>query len=146
NSLLIVILKEVQKTGPDPRKLISDPGYGSCSVLITHYLTERVVPQHFVIQIVEPRLSNESPVPIGVVDFSNKVNVFPLRFHLRNHPRPEGNRHHLGHVAPESIDTFAHPEQQNVPHLRPCVGYGIEILTTVSCDINAIIELYRVEP
>ena len=59
---------------------------------------------------------------------------------------PEGSRHHLSHVAAETIDTFRRPEEQDVSHLIPGIGDGAEMPHSTRIVIETVVELHRLIP
>ena len=78
-----------------------------------------------------------------VIHLSNEDDVGVLLLHLWNDPSPEIARHHLCHIATETVDAHACPVQEDVAHLHPSVGGGgAENQLTSSLIVNAIVEFY----
>ena len=107
---------------------------------------ERVVEAYLVVQVVK----------LAVLDV---VVVFPRVVHLGNeddvgipllddgyHPAPELEGHHLGHVATEPVDTLLGPEEQDVAHLEPGGGEGVEVGAAPVKVIDTVVELYGLVP
>ena len=107
--------------------------------------TQCIVQTHFIIQIVKVSIENIVPVLSWIIDLSNEHNGI-VCFDLRNDPIPELDWNHLGHVATESIDSFAGPKFQNVQHLMPCIGDRIEMPCTSIQVIDSIIQLDGLVP
>ena len=61
---------------------------------------------------------------------------------------PECGRHHLSHIATESVNTHGCPIHQYIGHLAPCVGHWCEVLrTSTSIEIvNTIVEFDSLIP
>ena len=59
---------------------------------------------------------------------------------------PEFGRHHLGHVATETVDALGCPEQQDVGHLLPCVRHGVEVPYASGIVVDTIVQLDRLVP
>ena len=69
-----------------------------------------------------------------------------LALHHLGGVRPELGRHHLGHVATESVDALLGPELQDVGHLLPRVGHGVEVAYPAGIVVYAVIQLHRFVP
>ena len=74
-------------------------------------LRKKVVEPHFVVKVVEMSVMQVVAVFAGIIYFGNENQVWVLLFDLRYGPTPEFHRHHLGHVASESIDVFSGPKE-----------------------------------
>ena len=59
---------------------------------------------------------------------------------------PEGSRHHLGHVATETVNALSRPIQQYLCHLIPCVGDRIKVAHAAGIVIHAVVQLHRLVP
>ena len=81
-----------------------------------------------------------------IIHFGNELNSRMLRLHLWNGPLPELHWHHLGHIATESINLLVGPEQQDMQHLMPRIGYWIEIPLPTALIVDTIVQLYRLVP
>src|SRR5690554_1580927 len=66
--------------------------------------------------------------------------------YFANHPTPESNRHHTGHVAAKAVDAFIGPIQHHVAHLQPGIRFRVKIFGTVAHKIHPIVELNRLVP
>ena len=72
--------------------------------------------------------------------------MFVLLLHTSYGVFPELGRHHLSHVATETVNAFLRPEHQNICHLEPSVRCGVEVAYTTGIVVNAIVQLYRLIP
>ena len=107
---------------------------------------ERVIKSYLVVQVIEVTVEDIVAVFVGVINFGNEVNVRILLLHLRNSPSPELYGYHLCHVTAEAVDFLGSPEQQNVQHLLPSVGYRVEVSPTSVHVIYAIVQLHGFIP
>ncbi len=62
-----------------------------------------------------------------------------------NRPLPEFKRHHVSHIATETIYSFASPVHKYIKHFVPCIWYRMEMTIAVKV-IYPVIELYCVVP
>ena len=83
---------------------------------------------------------------VGVIYFGYESQLGVFLFDLRNYPSPELTRHHLCHVATETIDAFRRPEQQYVAHLLPSVGHRVKVVSCIVHIVYAIIQLHGFVP
>ena len=56
-------------------------------------------------------------------------------------PLPEFHRHHVGHVAPEAVDSLAGPVHENVEHFSPSARCGDKVLAPVP-RVDAVVEFH----
>ena len=59
---------------------------------------------------------------------------------------PKGRRHHLCHVAAETVHAFGCPEEQDIDHLGPRRWDRVEMVAASSGVIDAIVELHGLIP
>ena len=115
--------------------------------LTAYHGTYRVVESDLVVEIVEMSAVQVVAVLMRIVHFGDEQDVGMLRLHLWDDPSPEVARHHLSHVATESVHTLRCPEQQNVAHLQPCARSGrTEYQTVVALIVHAVVQFHRLIP
>ena len=115
------------------------------TLLVANHAAHRIVHAHLIIQVVE---SGTQVVAIlaGVIHLADKHALGIAVLHLIRGPMPEGSRHHLGHVATESVNALSRPEEQYLSHLIPCVGDRIKVAHAAGIVIHAVVQLHRLVP
>ena len=113
--------------------------------MVTDDVTHDVVHAYLVVEPVKTR-GQIATVLIGIIDLAHEDDVLELLLHLLRGVCPELGRHHLGHVAAETVDTLLRPEQQDVRHLEPGIGDGVEITEASGIVVDAIVQLHRLVP
>ena len=147
HSLLVVVLQEVEHMLADIIRGLPFIGNRRSRTMATYYITQTVVHAHLVVEQVETGTEIVA-VLLWIIDLSDKLNLRISELHLIGSPCPKGRRHHFGHVATEGIHTLLCPEEQDVGHLVPSIGNGVEMLRTPTgiTIVNAVVELYRLIP
>ena len=110
-----------------------------------HHSTNRIIQSNLVIQIVKISFVNVIPILRRVIDLSDKHHI-RLLLHLWDHPFPELHRHHLGHVATETIYSLLGPKAQDIQHFMPSIWNFLKMAHSAMHIIHAIIELHRLIP
>ena len=82
----------------------------------------------------------------GIIHLAHEDDVLELLLHSLCGVGPEFSRHHLGHIATKTVDALLRPEQQDVRHLLPRVGDGIEMADTSGIVVYAVVQLHRLVP
>ena len=121
NALFVVVLQEVQHVVADVVGILPGVGDGTGRCLTTDDGTHGVIHAYLVVQPVKTRCQIVA-VFAGVVHLTDEHDVFVFLLHDSRGVGPEFGRHHLSHVATESVDALLRPEQQDVRHLLPRVG------------------------
>ena len=117
---------------------------GRC--VTTNHTAERIVEPHLIIEKIEATMCNVTAIFLRIVHFRNELHGRGLLLHLRNGIMPKLYGHHLRHVTTESIDSLFHPEEQNVSHLLPRVGNGVEMACTSADIIHTVVEFHGFVP
>ena len=146
-SLLVVVLQEVEHVRADIVGGLPFVGDGSSRPTAADHIAHTVVHAHLVVEQVESGMEIAT-VLLRIIDLADKLNLRIAELHLIRGPRPEGSGHHLGHVATECIHALLGPEEQNVGHLIPSVGYGVEVFRTSTgiAVVNAVVEFHGLVP
>ena len=146
-SLLVVVLQEVEHVRTDIVGSLPFVGDGSSRPTATDHIAHTIVHAHLVVEQVESGMEIAT-VLLRIIDLADKLNLRIAELHLIRGPRPEGSGHHLGHVATECIHALLGPEEQDVGHLIPSVGYGVEVFRTSTgiAVINAVVEFHGLVP
>ena len=145
-TLFVVILQEVEHVGTYVINALPALCDFGCSGVTADDVAERVIESHLVVEIVETTRVDVVAVLVGIIHLGNEDDIGKLLLDLGNGIVPELHRHHLGHVATEAVDALGRPEEEDVEHLVPCVGNGVEVVARVVDVIHAIVELYRLVP
>ena len=103
-------------------------------------MAQRVIHAHLVVKIVETA-GNVASVFGRIVYLADEEQVGIFLLHLPGDPSPKLGWHHLGHVTTETVDTLGSPEAQDVEHLVPGVGNGVEVAHTSGIVVDTIVEL-----
>ena len=82
----------------------------------------------------------------GIVDLANEDNILIPLLDLLSGVCPELGRHHLCHVATEAVNALPCPEEQDVGHLLPRIGYGVEVAYAWGIVVDAVVQLHRLVP
>ena len=85
-------------------------------------------------------------IECGIIDLGNENELGIGRFHLRQRPFPELHRHHLRHVASESVHAFLSPECEYVSHLLPCVRRRVEVACSASAVVHSVVQFHGLVP
>ena len=116
-----MILEEVEHVAVDViYALPSSRDAGSR--VATHHRTDGVVESHLVVEIVEVTTIQVVAILVRIIHLSNEDDVGVFGLHNRDDPSPEVARHHLSHIATETVNALRSPEQEDVAHLFPSVG------------------------
>ena len=118
DTLLIMVLKEVEHVGSNVVVHLPCPRKGIGAAAMTDNVTHHIVHADLVIKIIKAG-SQIVTILTRVIDLTDKQNLRISLFDFRCCPCPESGRHHLGHVATETINALGSPEQQDVEHFLP---------------------------
>ena len=81
-----------------------------------------------------------------VIDLRNEQDIWVFLLDLLNRPCPKLTRHHLRHVATETINLLTCPEEQDMQHLVPCIRDGIKLLFSSTLVEDTIVEFHGLIP
>ena len=112
---------------------------------MTLYATKSIIKIHLIIKIIKTSAINKVAVQCHIIYLRYKYDMRITLFYIGYSPLPEFNRHHMGHIAAETVNTFLGPITQYIKHLKPCLGYRIEVLRTVTV-IYSVIQFHRFIP
>ena len=114
-------------------------GDAFCGPTLTDDSSEVIVHAHFVVEVVESR-REVCVVLVRVVTLADKKEFLMSLPHGCNRPREELDRHHLRHIYPHAVDAFVRPEEQDVAHLDPGRGDGVELLLSPALIEDAVVQ------
>ena len=106
---------------------------------------EGVVETDLVVEVIQPGIQI-LPVAPRLVDLADKEQLREVWTKLPDNPSPEGDRHHLRHIAAEAVHTEHGPVVEDVVHLGPGVRNRLLEVCLTGIGINTIIELHSVVP
>ena len=90
------------------------------------YVAQGVVEVHLVIEVVEAALMYVGVIEVDIIDFGYEYDVGVSVLDRRDGPVPEFEGHHVGHVAAETVYALCGPVHEDVKHLVPGGGDGVE--------------------
>ena len=108
--------------------------------MMTDHVTHGVIHAHLVVKPVKAR-GKIMAVFRRIINLADKNDVLEFLLDDRRGVRPELCRHHLSHVATETVNALLGPEKQNVRHLEPCIRNGVEMTDATCIVIDAIVQL-----
>ena len=119
-----------------------EPGGG---IAVTLDADDGVVESDFVVKIVETSVLQVRAVLADVVDFADEDCLSVLLADGVKGPVPELEGYHVDHVAAEAVDAPGKPVAQDMNHLLPQLGNGIEVGLS-GLVVAAVVELYGLVP
>ena len=146
-ALFVVILEEIEHVVTYIVSGLPLLGNVGGRATIADDVAHAVIHANLVVKIVKT-CGNIVAVLCRIIDFSDECLVGVKELHLVCGPCPEGSRHHLRHVAAESINTLGSPEEQNIGHLVPSIRNRIEVFAPSAsiAVVDAIVQLYGFIP
>ena len=139
-----MVFKEVQHVTLDVVRSLPCSCYGGSRCQAAYHAAHGVVHAHLVVKVVKAR-TDVVAVFGWVIHLTDEDDVGMQVLHLVRSPCPESRRYHLGHVAPESVNALLSPEEQDVGHLVPCVGDGVEV-SVAGPVVLAVVQLHGLVP
>ena len=115
--------------------------------LTPNHTTQAIIHSHLIIKIIETSLHIVA-VLVRIIYLTDYNNVRILRFQYLRSIRPECSRHHLCHIAAETIYTLACPIKQDIRHLAPCIWHRLIMIASASriTIIHSIVEFHGLIP
>ena len=115
--------------------------------LTPNHTTQAIIHSHLIIKIIETCLHIVA-VLVRIIYLTYYNNVRILRFQYLRSIRPECSRHHLCHIAAETIYTLACPIKQDIRHLAPCIWHRLIMIASASriTIIYTIVEFHGLIP
>src|SRR5690554_1323234 len=110
------------------------------------HVTQRVVEPHLIIQVIKAIFIQKVSIGIGIIDLRHEQYIRKVLLDLGNYPTPEGEWHHLCHIASKSVYSLSSPKKENFSHLFPRVGDGVKMSYSPAHVIYSIIQLHRFIP
>ena len=111
----------------------------------THHIANHIVHTNLIVEVIET-CTKIVAILSWVINLADKHDIRIAELDLISSPLPESCRHHLGHIATESVDALRGPEQQDISHLIPGVGNRIEVTNTTSIVVETIVKFNCLVP
>ena len=145
-ALLVVVLHEMEHVAAELTEVLPAAGDVGGRLLMADDADEGVVEAYLVVEVVELAVFDVVVVFPGVVYFGNEDDVGVLLLYNRYYPAPELEGDHLGHVAAEAVDALLGPEEEDVAHLEPGGGEGVEVGALALEVVDTVVELHGLVP
>ena len=145
DALLVVILQEIHHVVADVVSLLPSMRDGMSRFYAAYHTTHRVIHANLIVEPVETRLQIVT-IFERVIHLAHEDDVLKLLLHGLRGVSPEFRRHHLRHVATETVHTLLRPEQQDGSHLQPRIRDGVEMSDAPGIVIHAVVQLHRLIP
>ena len=140
-----MILHEVEHQPRQPLLRLPDGSDVRGSALSLQDPYEGVVETDLIVEVVQSRIQI-LPVAPRLVDLTDEEQLREVWTKLPDDPAPEGDRHHLRHIAAETVHTEHSPVVEDVVHLGPRVRDRLLKVCLTGIGVDTIIELHRVVP
>ena len=141
-----MILEEVEHASLQAVDRLPCAGDGRGRGAAFDHGAQRVVEAHLVVEVVEAAVVEVAAVDGWVVDFGYEDDALVALLDAADGPLPEVDRHHVRHVAAEAVDAASSPVEQDVEHLLPRRGHGVEVVAAAALIVDAVVQLHRLVP
>ena len=145
-ALLIVVFHEVEHAIAQFAQILPATRNVGSRLLMADDADEGVVEAYLIVQVVEPTVLDVVVVFPRIVYFGNEDDMGVFLLDDRYHPAPELEGYHLGHIATETVNTLLGPEEEDVAHLEPGGGEGVEVGASTLAVVDTVVELYGLVP
>ena len=93
-----------------------------------HNRPDGIIKAGFVVEKIKSYVIYVSGIQLFLINLGDEYHIRGLIFYLLDQPLEELPRHHLHHIAAETVHTLAAPVAHNLVHLVPSLGVEITVI------------------